>query len=32
MIMTTLGANAAWIVAATFASTTIAAIRHLTDR
>ena len=32
MIMTTLGANAAWIVAATIASTTVAAIRHLTDR
>ncbi len=32
MIAPTLGANAAWVVAATVLSTTIAAIRHFTDR
>lgn len=32
MIVQTLGPNAVWVVAATFLSTSIAAIRHLTDR
>jgi hypothetical protein len=32
MLVQTLGPNAAWVVAATILSTTIAAIRHLTDR
>jgi hypothetical protein len=32
MLVQTLGPNAVWVVAATLLSTTIAAIRHLTDR
>jgi hypothetical protein len=32
MIAKTLGPNAIWVVAATILSTTIAAIRHFTDR
>lgn len=32
MIVQNLGANAAWVVAATILSTSIAAIRHFTDR
>jgi hypothetical protein len=32
MIVSTLGANAVWVVAATVLSTTIAAVRHFTDR
>jgi hypothetical protein len=32
MIVQTLGPNAVWVVAATILSTTIAAIRHFTDR
>jgi hypothetical protein len=32
MIVSTLGANAVWVVAATALSTTIAAVRHFTDR
>ena len=32
MIVQTLGPNAIWVVAATILSTTIAAIRHFTDR
>ncbi len=32
MIVSTLGANAVWVVAATILSTTTAAIRHVTDR
>lgn len=32
MIVQTLGPNAVWVVAATILSTTIAAVRHFTDR
>jgi hypothetical protein len=32
MIVQTLGPNAVWVVAATMLSTTIAAVRHFTDR
>ena len=32
MIVQTLGPNAVWVVAATILSTSIAAIRHFTDR